>query len=596
MHLYNRGTSYYVVVNVPRKLIPLYRKKQIWISLQTKDKKIANVRSIMIVSRLERQFLIERQNMTVFSTPDKRLRVFLNDAPTQSSKQYDDYDIKSFALDYCIEKAETDFPNLPKTLGTVQHYIRLHDQYVLSYQNNDFHLMKDDVDNFINNHKLPKPTEECFTDFFKYFMLAYIQYTELAVNYLQNAEIKPPLSLLTDVYFFEQSIPTSSPQFVPFIPQQNEFYKKPNLTLSDLVRIYNDELSRQDVSQVQKDKINQRVDRLSLLVNNKKIRDITADDLQGIVSSIRFLPSRLNKNITAANIKKYIEHGKRHPNECISDKTAADYIQNLKTLFAWALKRKYIKENPIDEIDIPVFETSKASAKYQSFTVQQLQKIFHSEFYSKHWDNNKQKRDFFWIGLLGLYTGARLNEICQLQFDDIQEEEGIKFISINDNNGKHVKTKAGIRKIPIHNEPVKLGFLNFVRLMQKQSHGKNNRIFTDLVPNTRGELSAQPSKWFGKLLDSIGLKEKGLVFHSFRHTVRTILRNNNCPIDRVQRLCGWEGANSLSEHYGTISIKVLANELNEKLVYEGLLLPILVLWHAVSFLQQYFFHHNLPYA
>ncbi len=62
--------------------------------------------------------------MTVFSTPDKRLRVFLNDAPTQSSKQYDDYDIKSFALDYCIEKAETDFPNLPKTLGTVQHYPR----------------------------------------------------------------------------------------------------------------------------------------------------------------------------------------------------------------------------------------------------------------------------------------------------------------------------------------------------------------------------------------------------------------------------------------------------------------------------------------
>lgn len=78
---------------------------------------------------------------------------------------------------------------------------------------------------------------------------------------------------------------------------------------------------------------------------------------------------------------------------------------------------------------------------------------------------------------MGLYTGARLNEICQLQFDDIQEEDGIKFISINENDGKHVKTKAGIRKIPIHQELIKLGFWEFVNLMQKQSPAKKQTYF-----------------------------------------------------------------------------------------------------------------------
>ena len=190
---------------------------------------------------------------------------------------------------------------------------------------------------------------------------------------------------------------------------------------------------------------------VSLRTKDKKIANIrsamiisTTDDLQELVYLVQFLPPRLNKTEAYSNIQKIIEYGKKHPENCISDKTASDYIQNLKTLFAWAYKRKYIKENPIDEIDIPVFETTKTTAKYQSFTVQQLQKIFHSDFYSKHWDNNRQRRSFFWIGLLGLYTGARLNEICQLQFDDIQEEDGIKFISINENDGKHVKTKAGI--------------------------------------------------------------------------------------------------------------------------------------------------------
>ena len=573
MHLYNRGSSFYVVVNVPHDLVPIYRKKQIWVSLRTKDKNIANIRSLMILSKLEHQFLVERQNMSVFKNTPFRFVIDYSGVPCpKGSFTYGEADIESFALDFCITKTEDELPTLSKDFSTLQYYKHLHDEYVWDYKNNDYHLAQDAVDIYIASHKMQTPTKECLPVFLKSFMLAYIQYLEMAINYLQGAELKRPTHLCPHMFSNEQPnsvFPVQAPYSVN-TPAQTEVYKKPNLNLFELVKVYNGEASRHNVSNAQKDKINKRIETINLLLNNKKIRDITADDLQELVYLVKFLPPRLNKTEAYSNIKKIIEYGKKHPENCISDKTASDYIQNLKTLFAWACKRKYIKENPIDEIDIPVFETTKTTAKYQSFTVQQLQKIFHSEFYSKHWDNNRQRRSFFWIGLLGLYTGARLNEICQLQFDDIQEEDGIKFISINENDGKHVKTKAGIRKIPIHQELIKLGFLEFVNFMKKQSPAKNKRIFMDLEPNTRGELSAQPSKWFGKLLDSLGLKDKGLVFHSFRHTVRTILRNNNCPIDRVQRLCGWEGSNSLSEHYGTISIKVLAKALNEKLVFEGL--------------------------
>lgn len=573
MHLYNRGSSFYVVVNVPRDLVPIYRKKQIWVSLRTKDKNIANIRSLMILSKLEHQFLVERQNMSVFKNTPFRFVIDYSGVPCpKGSFTYGEADIESFALDFCITKTEDELPTLSKDFSTLQYYKHFHNEYVLAYKNNDFHLVQDAVDIYIASHKMQTPTKECLPVFLKSFMLAYIQYLEMAINYLQGAELKRPTHLCPHMFSNEQPnsvLPVQAPYSVN-TPAQTEVYKKPNLNLFELVKVYNGEASRHNVSNAQKDKINKRIETINLLLNNKKIRDITADDLQELVYLVKFLPPRLNKTEAYNNIQKIIEYGKKHPEKCISDKTASDYIQNLKTLFAWACKRKYIKENPIDEIDIPVFETTKTTAKYQSFTVQQLQKIFHSEFYSKHWDNNRQRRSFFWIGLLGLYTGARLNEICQLQFDDIQEEDGIKFISINENDGKHVKTKAGIRKIPIHQELIKLGFLEFVNFMKKQSPAKNKRIFMDLEPNTRGELSAQPSKWFGKLLDSLGLKEKGLVFHSFRHTVRTILRNNNCPIDRVQRLCGWEGSNSLSEHYGTISIKVLAKALNEQLVFEGL--------------------------
>ena len=54
--------------------------------------------------------------------------------------------------------------------------------------------------------------------------------------------------------------------------------------------------------------------------------------------------------------------------------------------------------------------------------------LFHSDLFSQHWDDNPQKRSMFWITLLGAFTGARLNEICQLEFDDVPEDEGVYYI------------------------------------------------------------------------------------------------------------------------------------------------------------------------
>ena len=41
MSLYNRGTSYYAVLNVPTAFRSLVGKRQLWVSLRTKNKQIA---------------------------------------------------------------------------------------------------------------------------------------------------------------------------------------------------------------------------------------------------------------------------------------------------------------------------------------------------------------------------------------------------------------------------------------------------------------------------------------------------------------------------------------------------------------------------
>ena len=68
----------------------------------------------------------------------------------------------------------------------------------------------------------------------------------------------------------------------------------------------------------------------------------------------------------------------------------------------------------------------------------------------------------YWLPILGLFTGARLNELCQLQITDVKEEEGILFLNITDDaNDQRVKTAGSKRRCPIHSTIEMLGFRDF---------------------------------------------------------------------------------------------------------------------------------------
>lgn len=76
----------------------------------------------------------------------------------------------------------------------------------------------------------------------------------------------------------------------------------------------------------------------------------------------------------------------------------------------------------------------------------------------------------YWLPLMGLYTGARRDELCTLRLADIgtrgspgENEDAIHFIDINNRGeGKSVKNKSSIRQVPLHPELMRLGFMSFV--------------------------------------------------------------------------------------------------------------------------------------
>jgi len=59
----------------------------------------------------------------------------------------------------------------------------------------------------------------------------------------------------------------------------------------------------------------------------------------------------------------------------------------------------------------------------------------------------------YWLPYLGLYTGARLEELGQLRVADVRQEDGVWFLAIEPGDGKRVKTKGSKRRIPVLRSP-----------------------------------------------------------------------------------------------------------------------------------------------
>ena len=76
------------------------------------------------------------------------------------------------------------------------------------------------------------------------------------------------------------------------------------------------------------------------------------------------------------------------------------------------------------------------------FTSEDLGKLFRNEGFRAL---EKERPERYWVPLIALYSGARLEEICQLELRDIRKVGDIWCFDINDRGDKAVKTDAGKR-------------------------------------------------------------------------------------------------------------------------------------------------------
>lgn len=302
------------------------------------------------------------------------------------------------------------------------------------------------------------------------------------------------------------------------------------------------------------------------------IGTITVEKAREFVSFLPKIPVNSSKRYKSLslNAASAAEAKKKNP-KFISSKTQKNNFEGAKSLFGFACDLDWLESNPFKKKALTNMLPKVKSTPPPPPTTDDLNLLFSSPRYLSERNKDDRGNARFWVPILCLFHGVRTNEACQLLVEDVQEQDGIHFIHIRerDEDGnlvKQLKTSSSLRKVPIHKEVVKMGFLDFVKAQQTSG---DKHLFTALKKDKKGSMGNSISKWFKGVKDSTFTHippirgAKGL--HSLRHAFTRACRDAGVEQLIIRALGGWSDDGSSSETgYGDgYSLKTLKEAIDK---------------------------------
>lgn len=268
------------------------------------------------------------------------------------------------------------------------------------------------------------------------------------------------------------------------------------------------------------------------------------------------LPPNMNKNpmYREKTIQEIIA---LKPTKTLSVHSINKYTVTLNGLFHYAVKNGFMVSNPAS--DMQIRNTKRADEEREPYTTEDLQKLFHSPEYRKDTD----KAYTFWPPMIALYSGCRLDEICQLHLDDIRRDGDVWVFDINSSEEKKLKNLSSKRLIPVHPQLIEAGLIAHAEDLRAKGA---KRLFPELRLRRDG-YGQTVSKWFKRFKERCGIDD-GKNFHSFRHTFITNLKHKQVNPDIIKELAGHSIEGETMGRYGKrYTPEILLREAIEKVDY-----------------------------
>jgi len=306
---------------------------------------------------------------------------------------------------------------------------------------------------------------------------------------------------------------------------------------------------------------------LAVLGEDTPVRSITRAHCRDLIETLRWLPrnaSKLYPGLGPVEIAARARETGR--TDLINAANLNAYLNKLGGVFNWAVKEEMIDRNPAQGLKVP--DPMLRRDKRLRFSTAQLRAIFAAPLYTGcrddghgyAWPGDLRPRNArFWIPLIALYCGLRLNEACQLDVSDVRVIDSIACFVVTEasqvnTTDKRLKTASSARVVPVHPELLGLQFIEFVA---KRRRAGETKLFGEVSLGATGYRSATFSAWFARFAAKAGASSSKTCFHSFRHTFRDALREARVDRDIALALGGWTtaggagAAGSVSDAYGS---------------------------------------------
>jgi len=364
-------------------------------------------------------------------------------------------------------------------------------------------------------------------------------------------------------------------------------------TLADQwLHLVEEETTINALSQKWLDKQRANVGLIREIVGDKTpVRAIDYDACLRVRSMLARLPANRTKLYGDLPVDKAIERAAKEGKPLLSPVTQQVYIGALRDILDLAAKKGLVTANPAEGLRPIKRAAISPSDKRKPFTLQQIVDFFKNPFYAecaKHSPPFAHDKTGwrFWLPLMCLFLGMRPNEAAQIHLEDLKcTDKGTRYLDVvataDDDEGgstsiakKTLKTTASRRRIPLHPELIKVGFLQFVE--QRKKAGAGPRLFTDLTPDKYGNHASYALKRFRETYLPTAIKlEPRQSFYSFRHSWRDALRRIDAQPATLQALGAWSQGKLTSDDYGDKADPDFQTQFMEKVSFEGLNLSAL---------------------
>ena len=273
-----------------------------------------------------------------------------------------------------------------------------------------------------------------------------------------------------------------------------------------------------------------------VLDSDKPLGEINTFDMREFRdTAARWPPNAHKKRIyDGKTVREVLELALANGEPKPSPWTQEKHRQRLAVFFNHQIKAGVITVNPIHGIagwEKPDLDENSG----RPFSPEELAAIFQPERFQA-WARKYPHR---WFGVgLGLYSGARVNEIGQMEVSDVEQVDGVWGFKIKSDRskGKRVKTKASKRFVPLAQPVINAGFLDYV---EEAKAAGLSRLWPNLPYSKAKGFGYQLSRQFGAYLhDQAGVEEAGSGFHYFRHTLASALDAAGVGLKTISAITG----------------------------------------------------------